>query len=91
MSENTKFKWVREEPICELIYLAGNIYPSYIQCSLFETNAIGERRFIETKKFKLVEVEQQKMKNLWEVIRDYDSLVYYSIGLIIGYTIHFFF
>ncbi|RLC74836.1 MAG: hypothetical protein DRI61_15935 [Chloroflexi bacterium] len=57
MSENTKFKWVREEPICELIYLAGNIYPSYIQCSLFETNAIGERRFIETKKFKLVEVE----------------------------------
>ena len=57
MSENTKFKWVREEPICELIYLAGNIYPSYIQCSLFETNAIGERRLIETKKFKLVEVE----------------------------------
>ena len=57
MSKNKKFKWVKEEPICELIYLAGDIYPSYIQCSLFETNAIGERRFIESKKFKLVEVE----------------------------------
>jgi len=31
------------------------------------------------------------MKNLWEVIRDYDSLVYYGIGLIVGFMIHYFF
>ena len=46
MNENKKIKWVKEEPMCELIYLAGNTYPSYIQCSLFEI-----------KKFKLVDVE----------------------------------
>jgi len=57
MKRNKNLKWVKEEPQCELIFLAGNVYPSYIQCVLFETNVIGERRFVETKKFKLVEVE----------------------------------
>jgi len=31
------------------------------------------------------------MKNLWEMIRDYDSLIYYGIGLIVGYMIHYLF
>ena len=50
-----------------------------------------ERRLKETKTFKLVEVEQPRMKNLWEMIGDYDSLIYYSVGLKVGYMIHYFF
>jgi len=67
----------------------GKKYPIAVQCVIHEANFLGERRLKETKIFKLVEVEWPRMKNLWEIIRDYDSLIYYGIGLIVGYMIHY--
>ena len=39
----------------ELIWQLGSPYPFAIKCQVFETNILGEKRFVEAKTFKLVE------------------------------------
>ena len=52
-----ELKWSLGEPECELVFQIGKIYPTHVICTLYEQNVLGEKRFVEQKTFKLVEVE----------------------------------
>ena len=56
--ENNKLKWKLCEPECELVFLIGERYPTHVICTLYEKNVLGEKRFVEKKTFKLVEVKK---------------------------------
>ena len=48
--------WQEERPDCEFLWEIGKRYPVAVQCVIYETNFLGERRLKETKTFKLVEI-----------------------------------
>ena len=61
-----ELKWSLGEPECELVFQIGEIYPTHVICTLYERNVLGEKRFVEQKTFKLVEVknEESQMENI---------------------------
>jgi len=57
--------WQEERPDCGFLWEIGKRYPVAVQCVIYETNFLGERRLKETKTFKLVELAMKK-KNEWK-------------------------
>ena len=48
--------WQEERSNCKFLWEIGKRYPVAVQCVIYETNFLGERRLKETKTFKLVEI-----------------------------------
>lgn len=46
--------WHTQPPECELITKIGDSTPSEVICTYYESNGLGERRFIETKIGKII-------------------------------------
>ena len=42
--------WQEERPYCEFLWEYGKKYPMGIECRIYETNFLGERRLKEIKK-----------------------------------------
>ncbi len=52
-------RWMPEgEADCVYEYAIGSAYPVAVHCHLWETNQLGERRLIEMKTFRLVELKK---------------------------------
>ena len=49
--------WREERPYCEFLWDISNKYPVAVECRIYETNFLGERRLKEAKTFKLVEIK----------------------------------
>jgi len=55
--DRQKVSWQEERPDYEFPWEFEKKYPVAVQCVIYETNFLGERRLKETKTLELVEVE----------------------------------
>ena len=49
--------WQERKADCEFLWEFGKKYPTGVECRIYETNFLGERRLKEIKRFKLVEFD----------------------------------